>query len=104
MGSKLLRALEHYLAIFARYKINSSLYIGMSIMNAKGYRILLPEGNDLVRAIDRDQIMFDAYVHAGSLSEVESALRPLFMLIFNTFGVSKNLYYDKQGNFKKEVN
>lgn len=102
IGSKLIHALEYYLNIFAHFKINSSLYIAMSIMNAKGYKITLPESQDNVRAIDRDQIMFDTYVHSGSLSEVESALRPLFSLFFNTFGVPKNLYYDASGNFIKE--
>ncbi|MGE3317978.1 MAG: helix-turn-helix domain-containing protein [Candidatus Berkiella sp.] len=100
MGDKLMHALACYLNIFARYKISSSLYIAMSMMNAKGYKILLPESYDTVRAIDRDHIMFDSYVHSGSLSEVENALRPLFSLFFNTFGVSKNLYYDAKGHFQ----
>lgn len=102
MGSKLLHALEQYLKIFDRYRINSSIYINISIMNARGYKISLPEPQNSVRAIDRDQIMFDTYVHSGLLNEVQIALRPMFSLLFNAFGVPKNLYYDAQGNFIKE--
>ena len=91
VGNKLYEAFTNYLKILQSYKINSSLYVSISLVNAKGYRIKLP--NEIqVRAIDRDPVVLETFVHSGVNTEANDALKPLFNLFFNVFGVGKNWF------------
>jgi hypothetical protein len=92
LGNKLTNALSNYFQILQSYKINSAIYISISLLNAKGYRMKLPESNEATRAIDRDPVVLETFVHTGVNTQANEALKPLFGLLFNVLGVGKNLF------------
>lgn len=90
----------------SRFDIGAPLYVGFSLINAKGYR--LGVGRMVAFMNDRDLRPFDRQHMIFPMIEVQDAtldpsvfLRPAFDLVWNAGGMPKSLNYDDDGNWSE---
>lgn len=99
----LIQATAHYLNLMSELAIEPPIFIFLSLLNVKDYRIttgglFVPHSGD---SIDRDMLLLPAEIIEAYGVLPESILKPIFDLIWNACGEPKSLNFDENGNWIK---
>lgn len=99
---KLLATLTRYLKVHELLEVELPVFVMVSLLGVKGYRITIPEerGFNLHDQIDRpDLIMPEALIDAFE-SDVAQAIKPILDIIWNAAGWERSMSYDEAGKWK----
>lgn len=90
------------------FDLGAPLYIGLSLINAKGYRLgvsqMVAFMNDReLRPFDRQHMLFPMIEVQDVALDASKFLRPAFDLVWNAGGMPKSLNYDDDGNWSRNL-
>ncbi len=90
----------------SEFDIGAPMYIGFSLINAKGYRLgvgrMVAFTNDRdLRPFDRQHMLFPMIEVQDETLDPSKFLRPAFDLVWNAGGMQKSLNYDDEGNWSQ---
>lgn len=90
----------------SEFDIGAPMYIGFSLINAKGYRLgvgrMVAFTNDRdLRPFDRQHMLFPMIEVQDETLDPSKFLRPAFDLVGNAGGMQKSLNYDDEGNWSQ---
>lgn len=84
-----------------KLNIELPIYIFVSMVNVKGYKL---NSNDFYRTvinpIDREDLLLPEVTLINNEEKSEELLRPLFDMLWNTFGLNQCSNFDTEGNYK----
>lgn len=102
LEKKIMEATNSYLTLLSELAIEPPIFIFLSLLNVKGYRIKRNihyfDSSDL---IDRDMLLLPEEIVESYKAQAEKILNPLFDLIWNACGEPRSLNFDENGNWIK---
>jgi hypothetical protein len=100
-----LRYIPRYLAHQATLGVSPPVYIFLSLLDAKGSYPYIGNdfGFDLDRysPLDRDRVLLPETAILDFNSNIASALRPIFDMIWNSFGFAASTSYSANGDYRQ---
>lgn len=98
----LIRKTYEFLKILKNFKIQPPLYIFVSIINAKGYRILYTNSNGeskITDAIDRDILSLPEIELKNYNNDIKGIIKPIFDMIWNACGEKQSINFSKDNKW-----
>lgn len=100
---ELIQATTHYLNLMSELTIDPPIFIFLSLLNVKGYRIPKKHPhNPNSEPIDRDMLLLPAEIIEEYGGQPEKILKPLFDLVWNACGEPRSYNFDEDGNWIKK--
>ena len=102
-GEKLIQATTSYLNLMAELAIEPPIFIFLSLLNVKDYRITIGDRFDPYSgdSIDRDTLLLPPEIIEAYGVPPVTILKPIFDLIWNACGEPRSLNFDENGNWIK---
>lgn len=99
---KILEATKQYLTGLAKYDIEVPIYMALSLVGMKDYRLGVGEmffrsGKDI---LDRELILLPEAVLDDYAADIPEAFRPIFDMVWNAFGYEGSYNYNEQGEWR----
>ena len=100
----LIRKSYEFINILKKLKVQTPIYIFISIIDAKGYRILYKNNNEekITNAIDRNILSIPELELKRYDNNLKSIIRMAFNMIWNACGEKESINFDNQGNWLGE--
>lgn len=100
----LIRKSYEFINILKKLKVQTPIYIFISIIDAKGYRILYKNNNEekITNAIDRNILSIPELELKRYDNDLKSIIRMAFNMIWNACGEKESINFDNQGNWLGE--
>ncbi len=92
---KLLEAFNSYLKVLAELRVDPPIFVFLSLLGVKGYKMAITRNTMSQHPIDRDLLLLPEAVVENYDIKTEEILRPLFDLIWNACGFQRSLNFDK---------
>jgi len=96
-------AVSRYLALLVSLEVPGPYAVFLSLLNARGFRMVPPDTKRGARAFFRDHIYAPDVVFEAVPKSVPSALFRVFNSVWNACGMKHSLNYDEQGNWKARL-
>lgn len=99
-----IEALEQSVRYLQEVGVEPPLYVFLSLLGIGPYRFAIP--NDMgwsgrnPSKLDRRDLILPEVLLEGDVSQSDVALKPIFDLIWNAYGLEKSIYYDEQGRWR----
>ena len=99
---EILKSTKRYLASLSKFSIEVPLYLALSLVGMKGYRLgvgqeLFQSGGD---TLDRSLVILPEVVIDDFEADITEALHPTFDMVWNAFGYEQSHNYDPKGKWK----
>ncbi len=100
----LIRKSYEFINILKKLKVQTPIYIFISIIDAKGYRILYKNNNEekITNAIDRNILSIPELELKRYDNDLKSIIRMAFNMIWNACGEKESINFDNQGKWLGE--
>ncbi|HDG98396.1 MAG TPA: ATP-binding protein [Desulfobacterales bacterium] len=99
---EILKATKRYLAGLSKFSIEAPLYLALSLVDMKGYR--LGFGQVFFRSdgdtLDRELVLLPEVVIDDFRADIPEALHPIFDMVSNAFGYEQSYNYDQNGKWR----
>ncbi|MFH1860286.1 MAG: ATP-binding protein [bacterium] len=94
---KLIQATTRYLNLMSELAIEPPIFIFLSLLNVKDYKILTSGGafGEYSDSIDRNMLLLPAEIVEAYGIPAETILKPMFDLVWNACGEPKSLNFDE---------
>jgi len=98
---KLMESMASYLALMDELMIPTPIYVFLTLLNVKGYKITTGDRFDPFSqySIDRSMLVLPEIRVDNYAVRVEAILKPIFDLIWNACGEPRSLNFDENGNW-----
>ena len=97
----LIRKSYEFIKILKKLKVQTPIYIFISIIDAKGYRILYKNNNEekITNAIDRNILSIPELELKRYDNDLKPIIRMAFNMIWNACGEKESINFDHQGHW-----
>lgn len=97
----IVQATTHYLNLMSELAIEPPIFIFLSLLNVKDYKILTSGGafGEYSDSIDRNMLLLPAEIVEAYGIPAETILKPMFDLVWNACGEPKSLNFDENGKW-----
>lgn len=98
----IISATARFLELQASLGVPPPVFVMISLLGVKGYKMATTDGYQLARAspIDRDVLLLPEIIVEQFDQEASSLLRPAFDAVWQAAGFLRSAYYDADGNWK----
>ena len=98
----IISATDRFLDLQASLGLPPPVFVMISLLGVKGYRVLTTDKYVLARSsqIDRDLLVLPEIIVEDFEQSPSSLLRPAFDAVWQAAGFLRSAYYDEKGNWK----
>ncbi len=96
---RVLRTLRRYLHALALLGVEPTVYILLSLIGVKGFRLRFDYGDPVIHAFDRDELTFPEVVIDNYNCDLAEVMKPLFDTIANAARWACSQSYNAKGKF-----
>jgi len=97
---EVVKTARRYLASLKIFGINGPIYLFVSLIDMRGFRLGVDSFFDQGEALDRALVLIPEVTVEVQSEDLPTLLRPVFDTVWNAFGYERSFNYDEAGNWK----
>ncbi len=96
---EILKATKRYLAGLSKYSVEPPVYLALSLVGMKGYRLGVDFGTRR-DTLDRELVLLPEVVIEDFRADISRSLHSTFDMVWNAFGYEQSCNYDENGQWR----
>jgi hypothetical protein len=97
---EIVQTTSRYLDSLKKLGISGSIYLFLSLINMRGFRLGVNTFFDGGEVLDRDLVLIPEVTLDLQSEDLPTLIRPAFDMVWNAFGYERSFNYDEAGNWK----